>query len=110
MDDVPSSRRPPGSPRRVRRSNHPTPSPADRLDTTPLDVPRTEPSPWQPPAGDDPPTTVLPAPSAPDGGPRVTVTRVAVARSRHLTSSAARRVREAGRADGAAESGLTQLL
>jgi MFS family permease len=40
----------------------------------------------------------------------VTVTRVAVARSRQLTAAAARRVRTASRADGAAESGLTQLL
>ncbi|MGY1747365.1 MFS transporter, partial [Blastococcus sp. SYSU D00695] len=42
--------------------------------------------------------------------PRATVTRVAVARSRELTGAAVRRVRAASRADGAAESGLTQLL
>ena len=41
---------------------------------------------------------------------RPTVTRVAVARSRELTGAAVRRVRAASRADGAAESGLTQLL
>jgi hypothetical protein len=35
---------------------------------------------------------------------------VAVARSRQLTTSAARRVQSASRADGAGESGLTQLL
>jgi MFS family permease len=49
----------------------------------------------------------VPGPAAP---PRVTVTRVAVARSRQLTSAAAARVRAASRADGAGESGLTQLL
>lgn len=42
--------------------------------------------------------------------PKVTVTRVAVARSKQLTSAAAERVRAASRADGAGESGLTQLL
>jgi MFS family permease len=42
--------------------------------------------------------------------PKVTVTRVAVARTRQLTSAAARRVRAASRADGAGETGLTQLL
>jgi MFS family permease len=75
------------------------------------------------PAGDDRPTTTLPGPPAvgpdsvpasapPPGGapPKPTVTRVAVARSRQLTASAARRVRAASRADGAAESGLAQLL
>ena len=38
------------------------------------------------------------------------MTRVAVARSRQLTAAAAARVRAASQADGAAESGLTQLL
>ena len=45
-----------------------------------------------------------------NGSPKVTVTRVAVARSRQLTAAAAARVRAASRADGAGESGLTQLL
>ncbi|TFV45104.1 MFS transporter, partial [Blastococcus sp. TF02A_35] len=49
-------------------------------------------------------------PPLPGAGPRVTVTRVAAARSRELTAAAARRVRSASRADGAGESGLTQLL
>jgi MFS family permease len=79
------------------------------------------------PPGDDRPTTTIPHPTAaaPDatapsagptptpplpGSPRVTVTRVAAARSRQLTVAAARRVRAASRADGAGESGLTQLL
>jgi hypothetical protein len=104
MDGVPASRRPPGSLGRARR---PVP-PIERMDTTPLDVPepRTRPV---PPAADDQPTTVIPDRDH-DTGPRVTVTRVAMARSRQLTAEAARRVREASRADGAAESGLTQLL
>jgi hypothetical protein len=55
----------------------------------------------------DPPTTALPRPAAPA---KLTVTRVAAARSRELTAAAARRVRAASRADGAGESGLTQLL
>jgi hypothetical protein len=42
--------------------------------------------------------------------PKVTVTRVAVARTRQLTSAAARRVQTASRANGAGETGLTQLL
>ena len=41
---------------------------------------------------------------------KLTVTRVAVARTRELTAQAVRRVRTASRADGAGESGLTQLL
>jgi hypothetical protein len=57
-------------------------------------------------SGDDGPTAALPA----AGGARVTVTRVAVARSRELTAAGVRRVRAASRADGAGESGLTQLL
>jgi MFS family permease len=66
------------------------------------------------PPGDDHPTTVLPDAPAPGPGPsaapKVTVTRVAVTRSRQLTAATARRVRAASRADGAGESGLTQLL
>ncbi|MEU2350477.1 MFS transporter [Modestobacter sp. NPDC049651] len=45
------------------------------------------------------------------GAPRkITVTRVAAVRSRELTGAAVRRVRAAGRADGAGETGLSQLL
>jgi hypothetical protein len=71
------------------------------------------------PPGDDHPTEVVPPPQAhpgpgaagPAGGPpKVTVTRVAVARTRDLATAAAQRVRTASRADGAGESGLTQLL
>src|SRR4029079_19421552 len=62
---------------------------------------------WHSP--DEQPTDVVP--ELPPGRPhKVTVTRVAVARSRQLTSAAAHRVRAASRADGAAESGLTHLL
>ena len=66
------------------------------MDTTPVDYPqeraRTEPMDAQPPPR------------------KVTVTRVAASRSRELTSALVRRVQAASRADGAAESGLTQLL
>jgi MFS family permease len=72
------------------------------MDTTPLDVPRpaTEPIPPAEPPSRPPP-----------GQPRkLTVTRVAAARSRQLTVAAVRRVQRASRADGAAESGLAQLI
>ena len=42
--------------------------------------------------------------------PKVTVTRVAASRNRELGGSAVRRVRAAGRADGAEESGLSGLV
>src|SRR4051795_9797002 len=60
--------------------------------------------PLPPPGGPDP----LPPPGG--GRPKRTVTRAAVARSRQLTVAAARRVQAASRADGAGESGLSQLL
>ncbi|SFK86901.1 MFS transporter [Geodermatophilus ruber] len=89
---MPSSR-PPGARRGALRRRQPS-SAVDRLDTTPLDAPRpaTRPQPAVPPPR------------------KVTVTRVAAARSRELTGAAVRRVRTASRADGAGESGLTQLL
>ena len=71
------------------------------------------------PSPDEQPTEVIPDQPNPvpggngpagNGQPKVTVTRVAVARSRQLTAAAAARVRAASRADGAGESGLTQLL
>jgi MFS family permease len=71
------------------------------MDTTPLDVGdlRTEPLPPQDAAAGTP------------AGPRkVTVTRVAASRTRELTRGAVRRVQAASRADGAGETGLTQLL
>jgi len=128
MERVPASR-PPGAPRRHRPSRRTAPGATDRMDTTPLGVPRpqTRPMPTaagQPP-GDDRPTTTIPGggphpvpphpvpphPVPPHpAGPKVTVTRVAATRSRDLTVAAARRVRAASRADGAGESGLTQLL
>nr|WP_236830549.1 MFS transporter [Blastococcus sp. KM273128] len=95
------SDRPAGARRWPRTGGH---EPAPAVETTPLGVPR-------------PQTRPLPAPgTAPQPGagspppPKVTVTRVAAARSRELTVAAARRVRSASRADGAGESGLTQLL
>jgi hypothetical protein len=98
----------------VRSTGRPVPTPLERADTTPLGVPRPATRPL-PAAGDsradaDRPTTVLPGPGAPAGPARLTVTRVAAARSRALTAAAARRVRAASRADGAGESGLSQLL
>jgi len=66
--------------------------PLENADTTPLGVSR--------------PAT-KPLPGIP---PKVTVTRVAVARTRQLTGALVRRVRSASRADGAGESGLTHLL
>jgi len=90
---------------------HSGPSGPDRVDTTPLGTPRpggpTGAPGWHSP--DEQPTDVVPE-LPPAAAPKVTVTRVAAARSRQLTSAAAQRVRAAGRADGAAESGLTQLL
>jgi hypothetical protein len=71
-------------------------------------------APGAPAAGAYPPAGPWPAGASWDAGPHVpsklTVTRVAVARSRQLSASAAARVRAASRADGAGESGLTQLL
>ncbi len=62
-------------------------------------------------AGAPPPTAPLPpvAPLPPLPR-RLTVTRVAAARTRELTGAAVRRVQTASRADGAAESGLAHLL
>jgi len=62
--------------------------------------------------GDDQPTaaTTRPQPAAGPAAPKVTVTRVAVARTRQLLGGLVRRIRAASRADGAGESGLTHLL
>lgn len=46
----------------------------------------------------------------PEAAPKVTVTRVAIARTRELSRAVARRIGAASRADGAGESGLTQVL
>ena len=75
------------------------------MDTTPLDVGRPATRPMSAPA--DPPGADGPTAAGPT---KVTVTRVAAARSKELSAAAARRVRAASRADGAGESGLTQLL
>src|SRR3954451_22941763 len=104
MVPVSATRRPAGGRRRPRPGSRTGPAaPLARADTTPLDVPRaaTRPQPAAALPGDDGPTT------AP---PKITVTRVAVARTRQLTTAGARRVRAASRADGAGETGLTQLL
>ncbi|WP_448625552.1 MFS transporter [Geodermatophilus sp. URMC 64] len=81
------------------------------MDTTPLPLPQWAaqqgPAPDGPPPGGFSPTVPDAAPPPP---PRTTVTRVAAARTRELTGAAVRRVQAASRADGAGESGLTQLL
>jgi hypothetical protein len=82
------------------------------VDTAPLGVsiPTTRPIPSadaQAP-GDARPAGAAPGPPA--GDPKVTVTRVAVVRSRQLTAAAVHRIRSASQADGAGTSGLTQLL
>jgi MFS family permease len=87
----------------------------------------------QPPADDSPtvvgvpyvpvappaPAPVAPTPHAPEPPPaagpatgpgKLTVTRVAAARSRELTGAAVRRVRAASRADGAGDTGLAGLV
>jgi MFS family permease len=61
--------------------------------------------------GYDPRRHEDPEPPGPGGRPqKVTVTRVAAARTRYLVGSGMRRVGEASRADGAKESGLTSLI
>ncbi|MGY1820562.1 MFS transporter [Geodermatophilus sp. SYSU D00079] len=88
------------------------------MDTTPIDVPRpaTRPLPEAQAGGAGAPPPALPPgpptppPTAPLPPRKLTVTRVAAARSRELTGAAVRRVRAASRADGAGESGLTHLL
>jgi hypothetical protein len=82
------------------------------VDTAPLGVsiPATRPIPSadaQAP-GDARPAGAAPGPPA--GDPKVTVTRVAVVRSRQLTAAAVHRIRSASQADGAGTSGLTKLL
>jgi MFS family permease len=80
------------------------------MDTTPVDYPRAVTAPITPPVNGAGPGTSRPG-SPPSGAPRkLTVTRVAAARTRELTAAAVRRVMAASRADGAAESGLAQLL
>ncbi|MFW3170647.1 MFS transporter [Geodermatophilus sp. CPCC 206100] len=106
------------APRRGVLRGRPLPPAAEGMDTTPIDVPRpaTRPLSATPQAGGgagEPPPPPGPGtspPTAPLPPRKVTVTRVAAARSRELTGAAVRRVRAASRADGAGESGLTHLL
>src|SRR6185312_3766947 len=91
-----ASRRPPGARRRAGFEHRPSPPPQDRMDTAPVDYPQERPG--TEPMDEQPPPR------------KVTVTRVAASRSRELTGALVRRVQAASRADGAAESGLTQLL
>ncbi|MGY1679815.1 MFS transporter [Geodermatophilus sp. SYSU D01176] len=105
-----SSSRPPGARRRALR-RRPSPPGTPGTQTTPLEVQRPATRPL-PAAGDGadtlPPTAALPPPPPPPR--KLTVTRVAAARTRELTGAAVRRVQTASRADGAGSSGLAQLL
>jgi MFS family permease len=78
--------------------------------TPPQYAPQPQQSP--PPGGYPPPQspTVPDATLPPPPPPKATVTRVAASRTKELTGAAVRRVQAASRADGAGESGLTQLL
>jgi MFS family permease len=111
---VSASRRPPGARRHGALNHRAAPdAPQDRMDTTPLDFPRppTEPMDASPPPDLPPSPLGTPSPPGMPVTPRkLTVTRVAAARSRELTAATVRRVRSASRADGAGESGLAQLL
>ena len=80
MEGVPAFRPPSGAPGQ------------DSAETAPIEV-------------DRPATRPLP-----EIAPRVTVTRVVIARTRQLSAAVARKIGAASRADGAGESGLTQLL
>ncbi|HVX45767.1 MAG TPA: MFS transporter [Mycobacteriales bacterium] len=51
----------------------------------------------------------LPPPEIPDS-PKITVTRVAAARTKEISRRTVRRIGDASRADGAGESGLTRLI
>jgi MFS family permease len=76
--------------------------------TAPPTAPPTPPPTAGPPGTAEPPP---PAGGAPRSQPRkLTVTRVAAARTRELTVAAVRRVRAASRADGAGDSGLAGLV
>jgi MFS family permease len=126
--------------RRLRLSRHSPGVPGAGTETRPLGVRRAQTRPLpvagaQPPADDSPTVVGVPAvlpavagdpgpaaappsgPAAPAGAPaagsaprKLTVTRVAAARTRELTGAAVRRVRSASRADGAGDSGLSGLV
>ncbi len=98
--------------------------PEPGVETHPLGIPRQQTRPLPVvgagPAGDVPPSPrpSPPAGPAPDGTPeepgarprKLTVTRVAAARTRQLSGATVRRVRAYGRADGAGDTGLTGLF
>ena len=79
--------------------------PPGAVPAPPVPIPRA-----LPPGYAGPPPAAAAPEAAPAAAPRVTVTRVAVARSRELTRAGVARVRAASRADGADQSGLSQLL
>lgn len=76
----------------VPASRHPGAHEQDSVGTAPIEPQR---------------AATRPLPQAP---PKVTVTRVAIARTRQLSGALMRKIGAASRADGAGESGLTQLL
>jgi hypothetical protein len=104
--------------RRLRAGRAPEPG----VETHPLGIPRQQTRPL-PVVGAGPVADTQPAPRSPQGpapdatpwgpgtGPRkLTVTRVAAARTRQLSGATVRRVRAYGRADGAGETGLAGLF
>ncbi|WP_228394973.1 MFS transporter [Modestobacter roseus] len=72
--------------------------------------PVTTPAPPGPPPQAAPPGATTAPPAAGTSPAKLTVTRVAAARSRELTAATVRRVRAAGRADGAGQTGLSNLV
>jgi hypothetical protein len=107
---VPANR--PGARRRRADDQRLEPGTPGRKDTTPLPLPQWAADRRQDGGGHPPPAspTVPDAALPPPPQPKTTVTRVAASRTRELTGAAVRRVQAASRADGAADSGLTQLL
>jgi hypothetical protein len=107
---------------RARRRLRPGRAAEPGAETHPLGIPRQQTRPL-PVVGAEPVRDTSPAPTphagpAPDATPwgpearprKVTVTRVAAARTRELGGATVRRVRAYGRADGAGETGLAQLF
>ena len=89
-------------------AQQPPPAPPPQYEPPQYEPPRYAPPPggYPPPQAPTVPDAALPPPPP----PKATVTRVAASRTKELTGAAVRRVQAASRADGAGESGLTQLL
>ncbi|MBB3676694.1 MFS family permease [Modestobacter versicolor] len=96
-----------------RQQTRPLPVAGRLADATPTDPGHPAPPPGPAATGPSAPGLGATGPSPSGLGarpPRVTVTRVAASRTRELSGAAVRRVRAYGRADGAADSGLTGLF